>query len=361
MFIRAHPWFLKILATLTFTCTLGVAEPLSAAEPETLGVNEYRQSIERLDPMDTTGLDYNVANVLRNYYKNTFTRFPKWEALESIQFEGALHLPQGVVRFSAFKKKPDYIKIVILVGNGGRIVMGYDGVDAWQLNTLQLGAVPTAMPEAEALNFIRDATTGGHMLYPLVKGKTITLEGVGDVDGQRAYHLRIQLPDGQQIQSFLDMTTFAEIRQITINNVNGDEEVTTHSDFRRIDGIRIPFTSTLTIEGEQIHQSRISKAQTNKGVTPWMFARPSSPSLEPSRKGAQIGNASFESSPVASVLGTEELDSLLRTGGHPDAPQNQLLSPLATPSDPWSTKSVFDIDPDLLTPLVAPSSGGVVE
>ncbi len=257
--------------------------PLPVVEEEP--VSAYRAAIQRLAPMDATGLDYGLSRVLQNYYRNNFTNAENWDQLESIRFEGTLHFPQGVVRFTAFKKKPDYCKVVILAGNGGRVVMAYDGQDAWQLNTLpgRAGAsrtasdraLPEAMPEAEALNFIRDATTGGHLLYPLIKGKTITLEGTADVDGQRAYHLRIQLPDGQQSHSFLDMTTFAEIRQITTNNVNGDQEVTTHSDFRQIDGVRVPFTSTLTIDGQQVHQSRLYRVQADTGVMPWMFSRPS--------------------------------------------------------------------------------------
>lgn len=260
------------------------AGALHAGELAEGAAAEKREALKRLDPMDTTGLDRSVANILRNYYRKNFTSASNWEQIESIRFDGTIHLSHGVLRFTAFKKKPDYCKVVIYVGNGGRVVMAYDGADAWQLNTLEPDAKPVAMPEAEAINFIRDATTGGHLFYPQLEGKQITLMGTADVDGQRAYHLRIQLPDGQLVHSFLDMTSFAEVRQVATNQVSGDIEVNTHSDFREIDGVNIPFTSTLTIDGQRVHQSRMYRVQTDVGVMPWMFSRPSGADLPGGRE-----------------------------------------------------------------------------
>ena len=292
--------------------------------------------------MDTTSLDSGLATVLRNYYRATFLNEENWAKIESIRFDGTLQFPQGVARFTAYKKKPDRCKVV-LEARGGQIVMAYDGQEAWQQSTfqssqptsapelpaqgsgvrperhpvaqsLELGTpgspdsrlahtspanppiIPhssairyhsTPMPPAEAANFIRDATTGGHLLYPGIEGKTIQLLGTTTVDGHRLYDLQITLPDGQQILSQLDMTTFAEVRQITTNNVTGDEEVVTHTDFKRIDGVRVPHTSTLTIDGQQIHQSRLHRVQTNKGVMPWMFSRPNSPGSDSSGSGVR--------------------------------------------------------------------------
>ncbi|MDQ8194434.1 hypothetical protein QEH59_08350 [Coraliomargarita sp. SDUM461004] len=264
--------FLVALLTAQFSLpTHGAAESVQPAE------SDYLVSIERVQPMDTTGLDSGLATVLRNYYQRSLGGLENWQLLESLRFDGTLQLPQGALRFTAFKKKPNLCKVVIYV-RGERVVMSYDGRDAWQLNTLQGDGQPMDMPPADALNFIRDATTTGHLLYPLIAGKTISLLGTADVEGQRAYHLHAQLPDGQEIQYFLDMTTFKEIRQIVINNVTGAEEVTTHSDFRTIEGIRIPFTSVLTIGGKQVHQSQLDRVQVNLGLTPWMFKRPAVPS-----------------------------------------------------------------------------------
>ncbi|MFB3133670.1 MAG: hypothetical protein ACE10K_14225, partial [Rhodothermales bacterium] len=41
---------------------------------------------------------------------------------QTLRFEGVLSMPQGALSFVAFKKKPDYCKVVLFGGNGARIV-----------------------------------------------------------------------------------------------------------------------------------------------------------------------------------------------------------------------------------------------
>jgi len=124
------------------------------------------------------------------------------------------------------------------------------------------------------LNFIRDAPMGGHLLYPGQAGKTISLIGKAEVNGRSTYHLRIELPKGQVIQSFLDTETYAEVRQILINNVTGETEITDLFDFRRVGPLRVAFEQLQTIDGERAQRIKISEAKINPGVMTWMFERP---------------------------------------------------------------------------------------
>jgi hypothetical protein len=237
------------------------------------GKDDYALSIERLSPFDTTGLKPGVASVLRAFYERTYTDADTWAAIESFRFIGALHFSEAAVEFTVFKKKPNLMKVVLKTPNGHRVTMGYDGREAWQLKT-QESALAKKMPPMEARNFIRDSPTGSHLLYPRMEGKSIELVGTTTIDDARAYELRITLPDGQVIRSFLDMTSFAEVRQVSTNQVTGVEEVTKYENFRIFEGIRVPFTSTRLIDGVEIHQSRIEEVRVNEGVTPWIFRRP---------------------------------------------------------------------------------------
>lgn len=236
----------------------------------------YARAGAQQGAMDTHGLDPKIASILNKYYKYNFTSEQDWEALKSIRFEGILHLAEDEFRFNASKKKPYYSKLTVLVPNGGNIEMGYDGEDAWQNNTRRTGASFSAMTEAEVSNFTRDATIGGHLLYPLISGKKIELLGPADIDGARCYVIHITLPDTQVIRSFLDITDYSQRRIIAVNQVSGEEEHTNYSDFREIAGIRIPFAGTITSDGKLVHRYHITDVKINFGATDWMFARPSS-------------------------------------------------------------------------------------
>lgn len=255
-----------------FFLSLLLQGKINAAEPAKL---PYRQLVLGVDPMDTEGLKRNLAAVLRKYYSRTFGGSDNWERIESVRFDGLLHLEDRTLRFIAFKKKPDYCKVAIMTGGGARMVLAYDGSDAWQINTSQPEPEAVSMPPKEARNFIRDATVGGHLLYPLLEGKEIRLLGAEDVEGDLCYQIEIILRGGDRIISSLDITDFSERHQTTINVVNGLEEQTFFSDFRKIEGVRFPFASVMESDGELVHRVEMLDIQVNQGVMPWMFQRPS--------------------------------------------------------------------------------------
>lgn len=227
------------------------------------------------DPMDTEGLNPQLSRILKNYYRRTFTNLENWERLQSVTFEGILHLPEGPVPFTAHKKKPDWSKVVFRNPKGERIAMGYDGEQAWQSNFGSSNRPLNPMPEAEAKNFIRDASIGGHLLDPLAEGKRIELKGIIDVEERKCFELEVTLPDGQRILSAIDILEYAERQQITVNNVNGQEERFQYSDFRTIDGVRFPFSSTLESDGEVMHRVEMLEIRLNAGLIKSMF-QPSS-------------------------------------------------------------------------------------
>ena len=263
----------SLFARLVFVwlCLLPAsALPLAAAETDF----DYREAIVWLNPMRLTGIDSETASILRKYYQQSFGGRETWEGVESIRFEGTLRMAQNELSFIAFKKKPDYCKIVLFGGNDLRIVMSYDGADAWQLNTAE-SAEPSAMPSLEALNFIRDATVAGHLHYPALPGKQIELIGRRLVDGRGCYDLQVTLPNGQQVISAIDLRDFVERQQIVINAVSGAIEVTTHDRSERVAGIMVPMESSMTIDGELVHSLQMRSVEVNQGLMPWMFARPS--------------------------------------------------------------------------------------
>lgn len=281
----------------------------------------YRESIRLLDPMGLTEVDREVASLLRNYYSFNFTDAESWDRLQSIRFEGLLHLPQGSLRFIAFKKKPDFTKIVIFSGDKPILVMAYDGEDAWQIDLSQ-SSEPSSMPAVEALNFIRDATTGGHLFYPEIINKKIELKGASVVGGRRCYELLITLPNGQMVTSFLDMANFSEYQQRTTNAASGNQEMVRNLEFRDYEGIRIPVRSDLIVDGQVAHTVEMINVQFNLGVMPWMFARSS---------GAYLPGLKRSAGPSAGDSKSSTLFGPVESINLPDSTSN-LFTPFAAPS-----------------------------
>jgi hypothetical protein len=280
--------------------------------------------------MFTGRLQSDAARILHGYYRNALGGSASWDAIESIRFDGIIMQPEGNVRFFAFKKKPDYCKVIVELPGGGRAVMAYDGEDAWMQNTL-VDPAPVDMDPLEAQNFIRDAATGGHLLYPVLPGKSVRYLGTADVGEHPCYEMEVTLPNGQMLRYFLDFGTFAERRQITVNAVNGLEEITTRTDFQRFDGALFPIFSRMETGGKLAHKIEIDRVQTNIGLMPWMFQRPSGASMpgenqEP-RTMAPIAPPEFNREMPFSLEGSafpdlnpEERQSILEDIGKPLSP-----------------------------------------
>ena len=259
---------MKRLTFITIVLSLFLCLGSAVAENQT-----YQEAIEGLDSMDLSNVDPEVAGILRKYYKYTYGDSLTWESIESLKYKGNLLAGGQSYQYTAYRKRPDLLKVVIDLNKRESIILGYDGKDAWQLSNQVPNAEPVSMPDAEARNFIRIAAFGGHLLYPQLKGKKFEFVGTSLVEGDRVYELKTTLPDGQVIRSFFDMTSFAELYKITVNNVNGSEELEVCTDFRKVGGIRVPFSSTLKVNGEQMHQMRTSELLINKGVMRWVFRR----------------------------------------------------------------------------------------
>ena len=258
---------------LTAEASAPATEPATVAEAAAAAA--AAEIAPAKDPMETKGLDSKLARILKNYYRKTFTDLDNWKALQSIIFEGILYLPEGKVQFTAHKKKPNYYKVVLRSPRGERIVMAYDGKEAWQLNLGPTNSGSTTMPAAEAQNFMRDATIGGPLLDPLMEGKHIELGGLVNVDGRNCYELIVQMPDGQRIRSAIDIIDYAERQQITVNNVNGLEERNIYSEFRVIDGVRFPFASRMESGGKEMHRVEMLEIRLNAGLIKPIFQRAS--------------------------------------------------------------------------------------
>lgn len=261
-----------------------------AAQTETEELSSFTESIRSLDSMDISGLDPDVASILSDYYRFTYTNAENWDKVESIRYEGEIRLAGGqAYRFSAFQKKPNYSKTVIYKEGKPLVIMSYDGIEAWTLNCTQsLGVV--SMSEAEKLNFIRDAPVGGPLHYPQLQGKSIESKGAKVVRGRRCYELLISQPNGQQITSMIDATSFDEFQRTTINAINGEREVTTNIEYKVVENVRISTVSEMRVDGELRHSVEIADVRFNSGVSPWMFSRPSKSEVLALEAGEEQGS-----------------------------------------------------------------------
>ena len=225
------------------------------------------------EPMDTSGLSDHLSDILQSYYRNTFGGAENWQKVESLLIKGKLLTPKGEsYEFVNYRKKPDLNKTVVYLENKHKIVTCFDGNDAWQFMTFKSGAAES-MPTDESVDFIRDSWLGGHLLSPLLPGKTVEILGGTTIGGKLCMQVKVGLPNEQYYIISLDSKRY-QVAEETYSTLDGSKRYVEQSDFRRISGIITPFRSKVYSDGVLVQEQVLESVEVNQGVMPWMFKRP---------------------------------------------------------------------------------------
>jgi hypothetical protein len=106
-------------------------------------------------------------------------------------------------------------------------------------------------PEPKTADDVKESQTDLDIAGPLVdytaKGHKVELVGKEDVDGTECYKINTILTGGKSVTYFIDPASNMIIRSKSKSKVNGKEiEVQTdYSDFKEVDGVKMPYSITL--------------------------------------------------------------------------------------------------------------------
>ena len=217
--------------------------------------------------------DSRLGKIISRYYKEALGGAENWEKVESLNLSGVLTLESGDFDMSALQKKPNLIKMSVRHPEKGQIMqLGFDGETAWQL--MPSAAAPDVMSGQAARRFIHSAHFGNHLIYPFAQGKTISYIDTVPVEGAICHQIRVTLDSGYQVDYFLDIRTYLEIK---VENTDLRNEMTNsiiYADYIVESGIPIARKVESYEEGEWVSSLRLEDIRVNSGVMPWMFHMP---------------------------------------------------------------------------------------
>jgi outer membrane lipoprotein-sorting protein len=159
------------------------------------------------------------------------------------------------------------------VGGPGEMVITqmFDGANGWNLNSLQ---GDTAMSGDQL-----DASRNNSFPSPLLKykelGMTATLDGAQQVNGKAAHVVLFTPKTGPAERMFFDAESFLIVRStssLTLPQVGKTETVSEPSDYRTVDGVKVPF-KLVQSAGEQTVTFTFDKVENNVAVDDARFVR----------------------------------------------------------------------------------------
>ncbi len=177
----------------------------------------------------------------------------KIKAIQSLKSLGHINIGPMVLALSIENPRGAFRSDTSL--QGMTKTEAFDGSHGWVIDPFA-GKGPQA--EAEPMSRDQLKQVGLQMDFdgPLVgyqaKGHRVALMGLEHVNGVEAYCLKISLKNGDELRSFIDTTTFMEIKATNKAVTQGKEvEVETRlSDYRPVDGVLLPFALEITPKGQ---------------------------------------------------------------------------------------------------------------
>jgi len=256
--------------TFLMASAMSLSSLLPGAEPgDRLMLPEDQVTvILRQTPMPDLG-EGRLAKILNRYYHDGLGGSENWDKISSLKVSGRLRLKDGEFALSAYQKKPDLIKMTIR-GNQGDLVLGYDGKDAWQ-DLPGRDRKPEPMPADEARRFIHSAHFGNHLLYPFASGKTIEYVDTVPAEGNICHQIRVTLDTEYQVDYFIDIRTYLEIKVVNTDMQNGEKNGVIYKDYIREYGMPIAKQVDSYEGGEWASTLTLDEVKVNAGVIPWMF------------------------------------------------------------------------------------------
>jgi hypothetical protein len=220
--------------------------------------------------------DPKAEEVLDNYVKVTGGK-EAYEKVKSRVIEGTMAMPaQGINgTLTIYNRTPDRIFMTMMLDQVGKIERGYDGKVGWETNAMT-GARILKGEELEGVKREAESASELHWRDNYTDAKH---QGIVDVKGKQAHKLEMTNKLGKSEHRYYDAASGLLLQsEMDVETPQGQVHVVaTPSDYRDVDGIKVPFKSSqqISIAGMQIEQTmQMTKVQQNVEIPDEKFKLP---------------------------------------------------------------------------------------
>ena len=173
---------------------------------------------------------------------------------------------------TVFLKRPTKVRQEIAIA-GQTVVNAFDGVTPWMLNPMVPGSTRPMIVSGPQADMLREQ---GDFEGPLVdykaKGFTLELIGVESLGERKVHHLRMVSPSRQTVHLYIDAQTSLAVKRVTeVDALKLEQEF---SDYRVVDGMRVPFVIRLLTNGVPQSEFRVQSVEFNLPMDDAIFRMP---------------------------------------------------------------------------------------
>jgi len=208
-----------------------------------------------------------------------------WRKIQTMVWVGHMERaggPMASMPFVLQQKRPNKTRFEVNAISQ-RSMRVFNGAHGWKARPAADGSPDVQEYTPQEAKFARDESViDGPLIDYQAKGSSLALEGVEQVEGRKAYRLRLRLASGERHSVWVDAQTFLEIRydRTSYNPAGVPGTVSVfYRDYKTIDGLQIPSVLEIgTGSGKAPDKMVIEKIALNPPLDDRVFARPGRPS-----------------------------------------------------------------------------------
>jgi hypothetical protein len=205
-----------------------------------------------------------------------------WRKIQTMVWVGHVESASAVgsaLPFVLEMKRPNKTRFQITAFNQVAVHV-FDGAHGWKLRSTH-GAKPDVQPFTEdEVNYAKnEQVIDGPLIDLEAKGISVSLDGVDDVEGRKAYRLSVRNPSGMSHHIWIDAQTFLDIKydRITHNAMGQTATVSVfYRNYQSIEGLQIPLVieSSASTTPSTNNKLVIEKLSLNPALEDGLFAKP---------------------------------------------------------------------------------------
>ena len=193
-----------------------------------------------------------------------------WKSIKTITSSGEYDYGGMVFPFNAYSKAPNRYKFIVPF-NGKYYAQAFDGVKGWKIDAFKNETKTTPLEGKAALALANEADV--ELEDPFIdykaKGHKVVSEGKDTVQGVICNKIRLVRKNGETETYYFNETSAALVMKTAVSKnveLGGSMLNITYSDYRKVEGIQLPFKTVCESNGQMILTITVATAALNLPV-----------------------------------------------------------------------------------------------
>ncbi len=211
----------------------------------------------------------NIDQVISGYVK--FIGGEKnWSKIKTITTSGEYNYGGAAFPFTTLSKAPNQYKFIVPF-NGKHYTQSFDGTKGWKIDAFKGETQPTLLSGKPAMALANEADVEleDALINYKAKGHQAALEGNETIEGKDCLKVNFIRKTGEIETYFFDVKNYSLVmKRATSKNIELEASLlsTSYSDYRDVEGIKIPFKAISKANGQTILTITIDKVELNKPI-----------------------------------------------------------------------------------------------